>query len=144
MAREIRHQVLIAAAPEVIAAALTEALHLTRWWTREASVEGRRARADWSGHGWCVELDMLNDPERRRVVWHCIRSNLLGTHAWEGSTICFELTPIAQGTQLDFSHLDYPESPCLQLCTQGWSFFLWVSLKRYLENGQGMPYPDMP
>lgn len=144
MFREIRHQFVIAAAPEVVASALTEATHLARWWTREVQMEGRHARLDWSAHGWWVELDLLNDTDRRRVVWHCTRAQLLGTRAWEGSSLCFALSPVAQGTRVDFSHDDYPESPCYELCVQGWAFFLGVSLKRYLEKGEGMPYPEMP
>lgn len=144
MSPDIRQQFHIAAAPEVVASALTQPTHLARWWTRE--VEGRdgHLRLDWSGHGWVVELDVLHEPERRRVVWHCTRSNLLDSEAWKGSSMCFSLQPTASGTRIEFSHEDYPDSPCQPMCERGWAFFLGTSLKRYLETGQGMPYPDMP
>lgn len=140
----IRHQFEIAAAPEVVASALTEPEHLARWWTREAVGADGHVRLDWSAHGWCVELDVLHEPERRRVVWHCTRSNLLDSNAWTGTSMSFGLQPTARGTRIDFSHEDYPDSPCLPTCERGWAFFLGRSLKRYLEKGEGMPYPDMP
>jgi len=144
MTREIRQQFHIAAAPEVIASALTDPGHLARWWTREAAGRDGHLRLDWSAHGWAVELDVLHEPERRRVVWHCTRSNLLDSDAWTGSSICFGLHPTASGTRIEFSHEDYPDAPCLPTCERGWAFFLGTSLKQYLETGQGMPYPDMP
>ena len=144
MSPSIHHQFQIAAAPEVVASALTEPAHMARWWTREAEGEGGHVQLDWSAHGWQVELDVLHEPERRRVVWHCTRSNLLDSEAWTGSSMCFELHPTASGTRLEFSHLDYRESPCRATCERGWAFFLGSSLRQYLERGQGMPYPDTP
>lgn len=144
MTRPIRHRFQIAAAPEVVASALTEPAHMAQWWTREAEGGNGHVRLDWSAHGWRVELDVLHETDRRRVVWYCTRSNLLDSDAWTGSSICFELQPTADGTQLDFSHEDYPQSPCQATCERGWAFFLGRSLKQYLEHGQGMPYPDAP
>ncbi|KRG37696.1 ATPase [Stenotrophomonas panacihumi] len=142
MTHALRQQIHIAAAPEVVATALTQPVHMAQWWTREAEGEGRHVRLDWSAHGWRVELDVLHDVDRRRVVWHCTQSNMLDSPAWVGSSMCFELHPTASGTRVDFSHLDYPDAPCKDTCEGGWAFFLGRSLKQYLETGEGMPYPD--
>jgi len=144
MPSAIRHEFHIAAAPEVVAGALTDPAHMAQWWTREAVGQGRHVRLDWSAHGWQVELDVLHEPERRRVVWYCTRSNMLDSQAWTGSSMCFELQPTANGTRLAFSHEDYPDSPCQSVCERGWAFFLGTSLKQYLETGEGMPYPEAP
>jgi uncharacterized protein YndB with AHSA1/START domain len=141
---EIRYSVALCAAPEVVAAALSEAAHLAGWWTREVAADGDRLRLDWGGHGWQVDLAVTVAPDRRQVDWRCLRSNLLDSGAWEGTTLGFGLTPTAEGTRLDFLHAGYPPSPCRAICAPGWAFFLGNSLKAYLETGTGMPYPDMP
>ncbi|MEA9712849.1 SRPBCC domain-containing protein [Xanthomonas campestris] len=144
MNREIRHRFVIAAAPEVVSAALSEPAQLARWWTREVRQVGERVCLDWSGHGWQVELRIDGGADHRQVCWRCERSNMLDTTAWEGTVMRFDLLSTSDGTRLDFVQSGYRDSPCFEVCAQGWQFFLGSSLKRYVENGQGMPYPDMP
>jgi hypothetical protein len=69
---------------------------------------------------------------------------MLDTTAWEGTVMRFDLLSTSDGTRLDFVQSGYRDSPCFEVCAQGWQFFLGSSLKRYVETGQGMPYPDMP
>ncbi|MCC4621738.1 SRPBCC domain-containing protein [Xanthomonas cassavae CFBP 4642] len=144
MKHEIRHSVVIAAAPEVVSAALSEPAQLARWWTREVRQVDGRVCLDWSGHGWRVELRIDAGADHRLVCWRCERSNMLDTSAWEGTVMRFALVSIGEGTRVDFVQSGYRESPCLEVCRQCWQFFLGSSLKRHVETGQGMPYPDMP
>lgn len=142
-ARDIRHSFRISASPADVAAALSQAHHLRRWWTREAEMAGDEAILRWSGHGFEVRLRIEHDRARNRVLWHCSRSNMQGTAAWEGTTIRFELDPDPAGTRIGFTHSGYADSPCRDTCEQGWAFFVGTSLKRYLETGTGIPYPDV-
>ncbi|MCC4589419.1 SRPBCC domain-containing protein [Xanthomonas sp. NCPPB 1067] len=144
MTREIRHRFVIAAAPEVVSAALSEPAQLGRWWTREVRQVEDRVCLGWSGHGWQVELRIDEDADHRQVCWRCARSNMLDTDAWEGTVLRFDLISTSEGTQVEFVQSGYRDSPCFDTCVQGWRFFLGSSLKRYVETGQGMPYPDMP
>ncbi|HRN61678.1 MAG TPA: SRPBCC domain-containing protein [Luteimonas sp.] len=141
--RDIRHTVHVGAPPSDVAQALLRQEHLRRWWTREADVVDGNAVLRWSGHGFEVHLRMEQDAARNRVLWHCARSNMQGTSAWEGSIIRFDLHPEAAGTRIEFTHAGYADSPCRDTCDQGWAFFLRSSLKRYLETGVGIPYPDI-
>ena len=143
MAREIRHSFLIDAPPDAALRAVVREEDIRRWWTHEARIEAGRAVLGWSGHGWTVELDMEHDAAARRATWRCIRSNMQDTDAWEGTTITFVLTPEAGGTRLDFAQTGYRDSPCYETCEQGWAFFVGTSLRRYLETGCGLPYPEM-
>ncbi|MBB4133331.1 MULTISPECIES: SRPBCC domain-containing protein [unclassified Xanthomonas] len=143
MTREIRHSFVIAAAPELVCAALSQPTQLARWWTREVSVAGNRVRLDWSRQGWRVELSIDDDADHRLVCWRCRDSNMLDTDAWKGTVIRFELRSTSQGTQVDFVQLGYRDSPCKEACARGWRFFLGSSLKRYVETGEGMPSADM-
>ena len=105
---------------------------------------GERVCLDWSGHGWQVELRIDGGADHRQVCWRCERSNMLDTTAWEGTVMRFDLLSTSDGTRLDFVQSGYRDSPCFEVCAQGWQFFLGSSLKRYVETGQGVPYPDMP
>jgi hypothetical protein len=77
------------------------------------------------------------------VTWHCLRSNMQGTNAWEGTNISFKLSPVPGGTRIEFAQTGYRDSPCFETCVGGWAFFVGTSLKQYLETGKGIPYPEM-
>jgi len=49
------------------------------------------------------------------------------------STITFKLTPIPEGTRLDFTHEDVPEGAEAEF-TQGWIDNYWEPMKVYLEK----------
>ena len=141
--RDIRHTFHVAASPADVAEALLRQEHLRQWWTREAELAGDEAVLRWSGHGFEVRLRIERDAAHGRVSWHCSRSNMQGTSAWEGTTIRFDLHPETGGTRIEFAHAGYAESACRDTCDQGWAFFVGTSLKRYLETGRGIPYPDI-
>ncbi|MCE4314388.1 SRPBCC domain-containing protein [Xanthomonas hortorum pv. gardneri] len=143
MNREIRHSIVIAAAPEVVSAALSEPRQLARWWTREVSLGNGRVRLDWSRQGWRVGLSIDEGADHRLVCWRCHDSNMLDSDAWKGTVMRFELHSTSQGTQVEFVQSGYRESPCKEACARGWRFFLGSSLKRYVETGEGMPSADM-
>ncbi|MEF9420063.1 MULTISPECIES: SRPBCC family protein [Xanthomonas] len=140
---EIRHSIVIAAAPEVVSAALSEPRQLARWWTREVSLADDLVRLDWSRQGWRVELSIDEGADHQLVCWRCHDSNMLDTDAWKGTVMRFELRSISQGTQVDFVQSGYRDSPCKEVCARGWRFFLGSSLKRYVETGEGAPSADM-
>jgi activator of HSP90 ATPase len=49
------------------------------------------------------------------------------------STITFKLTPVPEGTRLDFTHVDVPEGTEEEF-TQGWTDNYWEPMKKYLEK----------
>lgn len=109
---DIRHSIVIAAAPEVVSAALSEPRQLARWWTREVSLADDLVRLDWSRQGWRVELSIDEGADHQLVCWRCHDSNMLDTDAWKGTVMRFELRSISQGTQVDFVQSGYRDSPC--------------------------------
>lgn len=50
------------------------------------------------------------------------------------SHITFDLTPVPEGTRLDFTHVDLPEGTEEEF-TQGWIDNYWEPMKVYLEKG---------
>ena len=143
MSKEICHAFLMDAAPDTVASALMEAEQIQQWWTREARIEDGKLVVSWSGYGWEVMLEPEHDRASMTVLWKCIRSNMQNTAAWEGTLISFALKPEGAGTRIDFSQTGYRESPCYEVCVQGWAFSVGTSLKQYLETGAGIPYPEM-
>jgi uncharacterized protein YndB with AHSA1/START domain len=143
MGGDIHHTFVIAAAPGAVADALMQEEAIRQWWTTEAGVRDGVGVMGWSGYGWEVELAMSYDPPVPEVTWRCTRSNMQNTSAWEGTTIRFALVPHGTGTRVEFSQTGYRESPCRDICNQGWAFFVGTSLKQYLETGRGIPYPEM-
>ncbi len=49
------------------------------------------------------------------------------------SRITFELTPVPEGTRLDFTHANLPEGTEEEF-TQGWIDNYWEPMKKYLEE----------
>jgi len=142
MTKQIRHTFHFACTPEKIMSALTEAHHIQKWWTKDASVKNGKGVFQWKGYGWTVELTMEKSEADNTVTWKCTKSNMQNTHAWEGTTMLFKLIPDGSGTKVDFTQSDYRESPCYKVCHEGWKYFLGTSLKSYLETGKGLPYPE--
>lgn len=122
--------------------ALTEAHHIQKWWTKDAAIKNGKGVFKWEGYGWTVELTMEKPKHDNTVTWTCTKSNMQNTHAWEGTTILFKLSPEDLGTKVDFTQSNYKDSPCYDVCSEGWKYFVGISLKGYLETGKGMPYPE--
>ena len=143
--RDIRHSYQIEAPPATLVAALTEPDGIASWWTREVREQDGLIVAGWSGYGWEVVLAPHRDETGRQVTWRCVRSNMQGTDAWEGTEISFDLSPDTTGrtTRLDFAQTGYRESPCYDVCVQGWDFFIGTGLRQYAESGTGRPYPEV-
>ncbi|KAB7768867.1 SRPBCC family protein [Xanthomonas maliensis] len=140
---EIRHSSIIAAAPEVVSAALTEPAQLARWWTREVRREGQQIRLDWPHHGWWAELILDAGADHRLACWRCRRADLFDSTAWAGTVLRFALVSIGQGTRVDLVHSSDCAIPALARCARSWRLLLDVSLKRHVELGHGLPYPDI-
>jgi hypothetical protein len=143
MAREIRHEFFVAVAEDAIVQALLDPGQIRSWWSREARLDDGCLVVSWSGHGWEVALEPSWDARDHTVTWHCLRSNMQGTNAWEGTNISFKLGPVPGGTRIEFAQTGYRDSPCYETCVGGWAFFVGTSLKQFLETGKGIPYPDM-
>jgi len=141
MTKDIRHSFRFSADAQGVARALIEPEQIGQWWTTEVVAVGDLLVLGWSGHGFEVSIRPSVSSDARRVVWKCVRSNMQHTDAWVGSEIIFELTPEGGATRVEFAHTGYKDSPCYEVCVEGWAFFVGVSLKKFLETGQGLPYP---
>lgn len=124
--------------PEEVYNALTTSVGLSAWWTSGSeakpmvdSLATFRFTEDYQKTMRVVEL--LPD---RRVLWECIE----GDPQWLGTTVAFEIEPVAGGIELRFYHAGWEkETDLFASCNYQWGLYL-TSLKSYLEKGEGNPY----
>jgi hypothetical protein len=75
------------------------------------------------------------------VVWKTISANAPG--GWDSSTITFDLRREGDGTVLSFAHRGLADADDgYALVNTGWGYYL-VSLRQYVETGEGGPHPDV-
>jgi len=124
--------------PERVYDALTTPQGLASWWTTDVEalpqVESLATFRFEDGYQTSMRVvELLPD---RRVLWECIE----GHGEWLGTTVAFEIAPVAGGTTLRFYHAGWEEeSDLFGNCNYHWAMFLG-SLKSYLETGKGHPH----
>jgi hypothetical protein len=138
MTKNISHTFHFKARPDAILKALTDGGEISRWWTAESRLADGKGRFDWSVLGFSVELE-IEKADEDGVIWHCTKSNMQNTSAWEDTRMVFAFFPDQHGTRVEFEHRDYRDSPCYGTCFAGWHYVLGKSLKALLETGTGMP-----
>jgi uncharacterized protein YndB with AHSA1/START domain len=138
---DILHLVNVRAAPERVFAALTDRSGLAGWWTRDVQAEPRAgtiARFRFGDHGGS-DMEITALEPNRLVQWRCV--NHLSGDEWIGTELSFELVARGDQTIVRFSHRRWPEaSDFLRSCSVRWALYL-VSLKGFVESGQGNPWP---
>lgn len=135
----IVHRIGIQGPPGRVYRALATRSGLINWWTWHVTGEPApgaliRFRFGDRGHDMKV-LELIPD---RRVRWVCMD----GPDGWVGTEVCFELAPADGETVLHFSHTGWPDAGELMAhwnCK--WGYFL-LSLKGWVEDGRGTPYPE--
>jgi len=122
-----------------VIAALTTLDGLKNWWTTETTGDPQRGGViefRFNGEGFDMKVEGLS---RTEVIWRCIS----GPPEWLETTIEFRVETGEEGhTAIYFAHRNWAEeSPFHYHCSMKWASFL-LSLKEYLETGQGRPFPD--
>lgn len=138
----IHHCLEIEASPTRLFDALTRPDQLAAWWTPRVERQGEGVGAVLQfrfGDGGGPDMRVDAQEEGRLVQWHCVAG------PWQGMTFRFALAPHARGVVLRFDHSGWSEqSDFFGHCNAKWGYFLAVSLKRYLETGEGAPHPRDP
>ncbi len=121
--------------------------HIPDWWS---TVDGNSERVGdefkvsfGAASYWIFKVTSLD--EHNDVIWECIEShqdhNLKGIdEEWMNTKMYWSISRSGGKTKIDFLH-DGLESTgvCYDVCSNGWDFYISVSLKNYLENGKGKP-----
>lgn len=131
--------------PEEVYAAI---LNVPAWWTGQVEGTTDEIGAEFSyrhppqhySRQRVTELEFA-----RRVVWQVVDSELSFVSEpaeWTGSDIVFEIGPVADGTELRFTHVGLlPEVECYDACSTGWIHYVGGSLHSLITTGAGLPDP---
>ncbi|MBT5018446.1 SRPBCC domain-containing protein [bacterium] len=138
---EIRHRVGIKSSLQNVYDATYQPAKIQSWWATSATgaaTVGAHIELVFPGypnHTW--EIDELSDNELVRLKL------LAGPEPWHRSELCFEFNESNEQVFVTLTHTTGPETPdaAIQYFRTKWPMFL-ISLKQFLETGQGMPYPN--
>ena len=140
---EIVHRIAVAAPPSRVYRAIATRSGLINWWTWHVSgepapggvVRFRFARGE-------TDMEMLKLVPDRRIVWRCVS----GPAEWVDTEVSFSLAQSepagGRETVVLFSHTGWREArEFMAHCNTQWAYFL-LSLKTWVEDGKGTPYPE--
>ncbi|TQS42249.1 SRPBCC family protein [Cryptosporangium phraense] len=131
--------------PEEVTAAV---LDVRNWWTGQIDGPTDEVGAEFTyrhppqhySRQRVVELE-----PGHRVVWRVTDSRLAFVSEpaeWTGSTIMFEIAPVADGTELRFTHVGLvPDVECYDACSTAWLHYVNGSLHSLITTGTGLPDP---
>ena len=140
---DILHRVIIEASPEKVYSALTEQAQLSAWWTKAVTEKkiGSVASFLFGPNGeHKIEMEITDLVSNERVCWKCVAGPWVDTGAFQ-----FNIQADERGSALQFSNLGWAEAnEFFMHCNSKWGFFLTVSLKNLLEQGNGQPHPHDP
>ncbi|WP_251358744.1 SRPBCC domain-containing protein [Kangiella sp. TOML190] len=137
----IYHRVGIKTSAEKLFQALTTDQGLSQWWTHETSGAdaGVRSIIDFKFNDSLVQFRVKEQIENKKVVW--LHYGEMPPE-WSGTEISFGFEVTDQQILLHMKHSNWQEaSPFFAHCNLKWAVFL-LSLKDYLETGQGKPFPN--
>lgn len=136
---DIMHTLKIRTSPDRVFQAIATADGIRNWWTRDAALDlkvGGTGEFGFYGRRFVANVRIDELEPSARVKWRVTNS------AWPGDTIEFTLKPEETHTRLAFAHRGFPKpDQGYASATTRWGFYL-LSLKRYLETGEGTPNPD--
>lgn len=133
----IQHSIHLDAAASDVFDALRSPARLSGWWTRAEGSGAPGQTLDFRFGDHLTRMEVLRAQPAAEVSWRCKE----GDPEWVGTEFRFELSEGDGQTHLRFSHRDWREAgDFFAHCTTKWGVFL-VSLKRYVETGQGTPFP---
>lgn len=141
----IIHRIGFRAKIENVYRALSTINGLSHWWTRDTSgdstVGGNLLFRFQSPTGELVGAMRMRVTELKpneSVQWKCLE----GPPDWAGTNFTFDLKTEGECTILNFGHRNWQVSnEGTAHCSMKWAVFL-LSLKDYIEKGQGHPSPN--
>lgn len=130
----------IAAPPHRVFQGVTDPALLDQWWTLRS--------AGQATIGSQYELDFGPEYQWAAVVTRCEPGRAFELRMtqsdddWFGTTVGFELEPIATGTKVRFAHRGWREpNDHYRTTAHCWALYLRI-LRRHLEHGESVPYAD--
>jgi hypothetical protein len=111
---------------------------LSSWWTKTTgkTKQGDKLKFHFNEH--TIEMTIEELIPDKKVVWQCTEKE----GEWKDTIIIFDLVTTANQVFINFSHSNWAaQTDLCSHCSTKWAVFL-LSLKDYLEQGKGHPFPN--
>lgn len=137
---EILHRVGIEAPAHHVYRALATRSGLMNWWTWHVKGEpGPGAVVSVRfGDASSAELTVQELSPAEKVRWRCTA----GPDPWVGTEITFTLVPAGRETIVSFRHAGWREADETMAHFGTWWAYYLFSLRSWVEDGRGTPYPE--
>jgi hypothetical protein len=115
------------------------------WWARCFDGQAEAVQDSFSmpfGKTW-VNFEVTELVPGKKVVWLVTDCNIefvRDKKEWKGTTVVFEIRPVAQGVEVSITHVGLvPEVECYSDCERGWNHHFGESLRKLLIEKVGLP-----
>jgi uncharacterized protein YndB with AHSA1/START domain len=136
---DILLQFTVNAPPDKVYAAITEEDGLEAWWTDDVTASpevGSQAQFRFMGNQFTILMHIERLERPNAVEWSVDEP---ASPEWVGTRITWDLEPSEQGTVVHFAHRDWARTDgSFADINFNWAYYL-LSLRSYLETGQGTP-----
>jgi len=125
--------------PQRVWGALTRPEEIACWWTDDLNVTpevGTLAEFRFSQRTFIIQVEVAELDEGSKVRW--ISRKGPAPH-WDGTNVIWQLEPVHNGTRVLFNHNGFAQADGRYELTRAWWEHFLVSLKSYLETGNGTP-----
>lgn len=142
---EIAHLFVYKVEPQLAFLALSQDIHLARWWCEECSAEARpdgRVRLFFESNVCFFEI--TDFVPYQFIEWKCLdaRTGARTREDWIRTLVSFQISRNGnRGTDLRLSHRGITSLQAREEWVRIWIRYLGHSLKNYLESGVGQPAP---
>ena len=122
-----------------------------KWWTTDCNAVskiGDKIIFKFGPSYWVMQANKLVPEEL--VELECIEAHHLHDglpssilNEWKGSKLIWEIHKQEDKTKIVLTHEGLvPSLECYEVCEQGWDYFFVISLKQYLDTGEGSPFEN--
>jgi hypothetical protein len=134
---------MVSQSPEEVFDAIN---NVRRWWSGEIDGVTDKAGAEFTYRYKDVHRStqkIIEFVPGKKVVWHVLDAQLnfvKDKTEWNGTEVVFEITRVAGGTELSFTHTGLiPAFECYGGCSGAWGFYINESLRNLITAGKGQP-----
>ena len=122
-----------------------EICHVSDWWAKDLTGSSSTVNDVFTvrfGETF-VTFRITELVPGEKIVWHVNDCNLHWQNdkkEWNDTEVIWEVSPRNDSTQIDFTHVGLiPGVECYDQCVKGWDFYVAESLRKLINEGQGLP-----
>jgi len=118
---------------------------VNEWWVRDIEGSAEKLNDIFTVHfgETFVTFKVTESIPGKKIVWDvadCYLPWLKDKTEWNGTSVVFEISSLADGTQVTMTHIGLvPEVECYNGCEAGWNKYFKGSLFKLLTEHAGVP-----